>query len=477
NECVEDRDCPAGSFCTADADGARGCIDPAGKPCVRHEECAASGQTCARDGRCRFECVNDRDCQFGSICCADGTCHAGDCAGVVPRDAGPPPGGDCAPGVSRSCFGGTDVQRNVGTCAAGIQVCGADGAFGACGGGVDPRDEQCDGADDDCDGDVDDGLAGCVPEVTCPAAASTRPFTTYALRGSDLHAGAATFRWELECPPTLPASACPRVADPTAADTEIYLSAAGVFRVRADVTPAGGDPATCVWPLTVGAEGLRVELAWDQGIGRDLDLHLHRWTTNVSGAETDWNADDDCHWMNCKARDDISWRDSPRPGDHADTPDVSACSDAPRGGGAQWLAEGACRNPRLNVDVIWCTPGVVDPDAFDFCAPENIDVDVPVPGAPYRVLVRHFSGTAAIAPTLTVYCGGAPAAVLGRGELVLDGQLRRDWLAADVVFDADGTCRVWPLDVVLPEDPDMMAPLRFGPDWSCRYDAASSRCE
>lgn len=109
NVCNEDIDCPAGSSCMADSDGANGCVDSSGRPCVRHEECAATGQTCALDGRCRDECVNDRDCRFGTTCCAaDLACHGpGECARVTPRDAGPrdsgmtdagaPDGGDAGP--------------------------------------------------------------------------------------------------------------------------------------------------------------------------------------------------------------------------------------------------------------------------------------------------------------------------------------------------------------------------------------------
>ncbi|MCC7535727.1 MAG: hypothetical protein IT379_05920 [Deltaproteobacteria bacterium] len=383
---------------------------------------------------------------------------------------------DCTPGTSRSCFGGTDAQRGEGTCAPGTQICDERGAFGACLGGLDPADEVCNGADDDCDGTIDDGLSGCTPAVRCPAADSAPALAEYPLRGSAIHAGPATWRWEIECPPTVAAALCPTIEEPTSADTSVYLTASGVYRVRVEVTPSGGDTQSCVWPVTVGGEGLRVELSWDQSTDVDVDLHLHRWTTSASGRETSWGGDDDCHWMNCKESGTLDWSDAPHLGDHADTDDVSACSGAPRGEGAAWASRGSCRNPRLDIDLITCDPTVTSPTSASFCAPENINVDVPVVGAPYRVMARYYSSSGPIvAPSVAIHCGGSLAAAFGTaGEVPLDSGERRAWYVADVVFDASGGCRVYPLGGVVASMDDSVP---FGPDWSCAYDPATSRCQ
>ena len=64
------------------------------------------------------------------------------------QDAGAP---ECTPeGRERAC--GSDV----GACVSGKQLC-KNGAWGACGGGVTPADETCDGSDNDCDDATDEG--------------------------------------------------------------------------------------------------------------------------------------------------------------------------------------------------------------------------------------------------------------------------------------------------------------------------------
>lgn len=95
NVCTTDRDCAAGAHCL-DVTGGRGCIDPGtGTACVRDSECIGvdgGGQhlVCASDGRCRAECVTDRDCRYDTVC--DPTSHA--CVGRAPiADAGTTDGG------------------------------------------------------------------------------------------------------------------------------------------------------------------------------------------------------------------------------------------------------------------------------------------------------------------------------------------------------------------------------------------------
>lgn len=73
NECVTDRDCPPGSSCVPDGDGASGCRDESMNECERTSDCVAMGlpnKVCAVDGRCREPCRQDWDCADGRACLA-----------------------------------------------------------------------------------------------------------------------------------------------------------------------------------------------------------------------------------------------------------------------------------------------------------------------------------------------------------------------------------------------------------------------
>jgi hypothetical protein len=212
-------------------------------------------------------------------------------------------------------------------------------------------------------------------------------------------------------------------------------------------------------------QGLRVELNWDtQGSARgdtDVDLHLHKW-----GAETEFCTEDDCYFSNCKGSsydpppDGLDWGLAP-------TPDLAACRDAPHGEGDEWVARGSCYNPRLDVDVISCTTGVTDSTSYDFCAPENINVDNPPLYEPFRVMVNYWSSypySGTTNATINIYCGGGLRATLGPQALVYDGGCEGDnWRVADVMFYV-GPCGALDCEIV-PLD-NVEAGTAFGPPWS-----------
>jgi hypothetical protein len=242
----------------------------------------------------------------------------------------------------------------------------------------------------------------------------------------------------------------------------------------------------------VQGAGLRVELNWDTMLdtagGTDIDLHLHQWTRN--GLDTNWFTTDDCYYANCQPENHmLTWPD------HPDT-ELAGCMDAPHGGGGQWTTRGACANPRLDVDTNGtdgaCNGGETNPDSDAFCAPENINVDDPVVGRPYRILVNYYANHSF--PDMTnvsvnIYCGGAIRGSFGLDPLVYlrngtgFGAENDNWHVADVVF-IPGVCgldcAVYPLGMITQGGPDPMDPFgflstqEFVEPWSCDYDGVET---
>ena len=390
-----------------------------------------------------------------------------DCDGDVDEDC------LCELGDSMSCFPGPPDRLNIGACSAGVQTCSEFGTWNPCFGHVSPEDEVCDGMDNDCDGSVDEELPGCESAMVCPGGQGASPLSSFALRGSEIYDGAAaSWHWEVTCPSTVPEGSCPQPSNPTAQDTEVYFIASGTYRVTVTVVTPAGETFQCSFAVWIAGSGLRVELNWDtQGDGNgdtDVDLHLHR-----AGNENDWFTDDDCYFANCKASS-YTWGGT-GPGTTWGLPpteDLSACEDAPHGHGDEWRELGVCYNPRLDVDIINCDPTVTDATEYNFCAPENINIDNPVQGDVYRVMVNYYSEhsySGETRPTVNIYCGGELRASFGtRGEVVLRngsdyGQENDNWLVADLRFYTDEcgdvTCEVVALDTII-QGPD------FGPPWS-----------
>ncbi len=428
---------------------------------------------------CSGGCGTEELCGEG-----DGNGLDDNCNGQV--DEGCP----CTPGTTRICFQGPPDRRNIGACSDGIEYCSEFGIYEGCGNGNSPAPETCDGVDNDCNAATDDGLSGCTSALTCPGNEIAPPLTNHTLRGSRVYMGAASeWHWGISCPDSVPAELCPRLSAPNSENSDVYLAASGAYRVTLEVVLPDGTRQSCAWTLYVRGGGLRVELNWDTMLdttgGTDIDLHLHRWTSN--SGESAWFGDDDCYYGNCQPDNySIDW-----PG-HPDS-DLSNCSSAPHGGGADWTANGACGNPRLDVDTNGtdgaCDGSETNPDLEAFCAPENINIDTPVIGQPYRILVNDYSNSGHSGTTYTtvnVYCGGNLRGSFGRDTEFLDfsgsdgdsfGESNASWIVADVVFfqgECGLDCRIYP--IIRKVTGDLFGGLDFGPDWSCDYDAATDSC-
>ena len=398
-------------------------------------------------------------------------------------------------GLTMPCFAGPPDRRNVGACSDGIETCTEFLTWSSCVGGHNPVTETCNGLDDDCDGLIDNGLSGCRSTLTCPATQHSLPLSTYNLQGEMVFGGdAGNWAWTIGCPASVPASLCPAPMAATSKDTSVYFTASGAYRVSVSFTPTGAStPQSCAWTVYVAGNGLRVELNWDT-LGApnytDLDLHLHHWTQ--ANTDTDFYTQDDCYYGNCTAQNyagpfggfggTATWTE-------LSSSAVTNCDSAPHGNGALWTTYGSCPNPRLDVDTNGgsnCDSSVTDPTSGSFCAPENINVDDPVLGMPYRIMVDYFSDhgySGRNNPTVNVYCAGALRGTFGTDPPIYlnmgssDEVSNDNWMVADVVFSMGSCgidCTLYPLGMIAHGSGGSSLP--FSPPWSCNYDSSTHSC-
>jgi len=336
---------------------------------------------------CTENCVKLVDDQCGPVeICDDGLDN--NCNGQVDEDCG-----GCTAGAVKPCFIGPPGRRGVGACTDGTILCEQIGEFtkwGECKGGMSPVAETCDNTDNDCNGCADDKLC-CTPPINCPTSSSVPegfPFVPYPMDGTDYYTGqASAWRWEVKggpCDDVLGNTSFTLDGKNTSAAT-LKTTLSGDYKVKMEVDTAKGT-LTCEWVVHFKGPGLRVELCWDTTgmFGTDIDLHLHN-----PANQTNWfTTPDDCYYMNCKAGAGTAWANWGYP-----MSNIANCKSTP--GGLTWQAMGGCRNPRLDIDNI-SVKG----------KPENINVDAPVDGANYRVMVHYYGGSKLTHPVVNVYCQG-----------------------------------------------------------------------
>lgn len=181
----------------------------------------------------------------------------------------------------------------------------------------------------------------------------------------------------------------------------------GDYRVTLTVVTAMGRTLSCTWIVHIEGPGLRVEMCYPESNSIDLDLFLSRPGRAGSwypmGRDVFSPTPDACGWHNCEAtiRGAVGSTLVPRADwGYASSP-LAACLNGPHG--PEWMALGACANPRLDIDNnLSKATGV----------PENINVDAPREGEAFRVMVHNFSGQPAT-PLVNIYCSGRRVATYG----------------------------------------------------------------
>jgi hypothetical protein len=344
--------------------------------------------------------VND-GCLLGtSDVCNDGLDN--NCDGQVDE------GCNCVAGSVQQCFLGPPGRRGQGACVDGMMTCIEGGEFdywGPCNGGIRPNAEACDSVDNDCNGCADDDPACCVVNLACPSSMPDGdPFAPYVINGAAFYSGAVTsWQWTVTGGPcdqlflttTNPVRQSFTVSGQTTPTLTFTPTLSGDYTITVRITASDGTVYTCMFIVHIRGPGLRVEMCSNRSGDTDIDTHLHR--PNSTGVY--WGADT-CYYGNCKAYGSINWG-------YANSP-LTQCQGGPEG--SSWVAQGYCRNPRLDIDSI-----------YDNGVPENINVDVPQNAATYRVMINYFSGTGAAQPLVNIYCGGHLRATYGQAPDLVPG--------------------------------------------------------
>jgi hypothetical protein len=379
------------------------------------------------------------------------TAHTGlddNCDGLV--DEGCP----CSAGQAHFCFKGDPSYRNVPGCFDGTEICTEQGTWGPCVGGVHAV------SPDNC---FLNDTSVC-HAITSPPFADVHLKTGTGQFSANALAGTETFT--VQCPTGV--SQCPAVSAP---DNFKPLQS-GEYTVTYTKHISGDpNPKQCTYPLFVGAPGLRIELSWEHSTaddGVDLDLHVHQ-PNNTQPWGISPGKSQDCTWINC-VESDFESPGTDTPKWFADPPVMpptpvnwwldpvmqnNTCYNDPRGVGLDWQSFGmGCHNPRLDADNISCKFAETNPNAYDFCTPENINIDFPPKGEWVRIGIHYYSSHSLgyeVHPEIKIFCNGGLAADLGpQGYYDPETPVtfapfegsggpseNRFWIVADVAFSSD----------------------------------------
>lgn len=257
----------------------------------------------------------------------------------------------------------------------------------------------------------------------------------------------STFHWSVgweDCDDVLPGPTH-GLADSDRPSVKFSPGRPSSYRLTLEVRGVYGQSASCNFKLGVVATGLRVEACWDTSTSADLDLYLHSprnmdpFFEPTAGSVLSGFTPSTCNPANCTpalrfetTRADFGYPDSP----------LEACDAGPNAAGFRTL--GRCPNPRSGED---------DNQQILTGASEVIQVDAPLDGDTFRVMLQNFDNAPAT-PKVFVYCGGERVAALDAPSQPASfvtsnpGGFGVMWRAADIVTHTTGgrlSCSATPL--------------------------------
>lgn len=210
------------------------------------------------------------------------------------------------------------------------------------------------------------------------------------------------------------------------------------YHFTLEATDRRGRKASCKLEVPVEGVGMRVELCWDTSTTTDLDLFIHNpfdrepWLTAGSTSVVEGLNNTTCNTSNAAAvlrfeQSRVNWG-------FADSP-LSVCNTPAFDG---FLSEGRCPNPRAADD---------NNQAIATGTTERMQLDNPLNGQTFRVMVQNFSNQPA-RPHVFVYCGGQRAAAIDAPKAPTNfvsgnpGFFGVMWRAADITTSVDAAGKV-----------------------------------
>lgn len=259
----------------------------------------------------------------------------------------------------------------------------------------------------------------------------------------------ASYRWQIvpqDCDEILPSPAN-RVSGERTELLTFTPQRPDRHRIRLAVGGALGQSASCEFDVKVEGRGLRVEACWDTSTTADLDLYVHSprnqddFFAKMDGANPYGLTPSTCNPANCSAelrfnavRTDFGYADSP----------LADCETGPSP--TAFAALGRCPNPRAGID---------NNQTLASGVAEVAQIDTPLDGDTFRLMLHNFGNRPAHKTAVFVYCAGrrvgalqgptSPPDFRAPDGSTLVGLM---WRAADVTTHGKNgqlTCSVTPL--------------------------------